>query len=121
MAKTFGIKSTGVDFSPATIKEAIENAEVSGVSHLCTFMLEDFMLWKNIPTKFTWVSAYVPKTLLGRLRVVVEEWLLAPETEFEPRLFVSVLWKMKGWERRRLVAKDELMTLWVADKVTAVE
>ncbi|KAJ3077288.1 hypothetical protein HDU98_004250 [Podochytrium sp. JEL0797] len=129
MAKHHGIRGTGVDFSPSTIAEAVALAEAEGVSHLCTFLLEDFTLWECIPTQFTWVSAYVPKTLLSRLRSVVEKWLLEAENEGvgvggiegvrEPRLFVSVLYKMRGWEERKLVAKDEVMTLWVADKLTA--
>ncbi|KAI9326868.1 S-adenosyl-L-methionine-dependent methyltransferase [Obelidium mucronatum] len=127
MATHFGIKSTGVDFSPATIAEATANAEEAGVSHLCTFLLQDFMLWDSIPKEYTWVSAYVPKTLLWRLRGVVEDWLkMNEESEDsdssddsrEPRLFVSILWQMKGWEERKLAAADQVMTLWVADKTT---
>ncbi|ORY41226.1 hypothetical protein BCR33DRAFT_767559 [Rhizoclosmatium globosum] len=112
-----GIKSTGIDFSPASIAEAEQLAEEAGVSHLTTFKLADFTQWEDIPLEFTWVAAYLPNYVLPRLKGLVERWLLQ-SSPLDPNLFLSVLYKMKGWERGILAGKDEAMTLWVADKNT---
>ncbi|KAJ3029354.1 UNVERIFIED_CONTAM: hypothetical protein HDU68_012420 [Siphonaria sp. JEL0065] len=117
IAKTLGIKSTGIDFSPASVQEARENAEKEGVSDLCTFTLADFTQWEDISLEYTWVAAYLPNYVLHRLKGVVERWLVQP-SKLEPHLFLSVLYKMKGWEQGVLAGKNEALTLWVADKAT---
>ncbi|KAJ3069224.1 hypothetical protein HDU99_002993, partial [Rhizoclosmatium hyalinum] len=60
VAKTLGIKCTGVDFSAATIAEAKLLAEEAGVSHLTSFILEDFTEWQEISDEYSWISAYIP-------------------------------------------------------------
>ncbi|KAI8608216.1 S-adenosyl-L-methionine-dependent methyltransferase [Chytriomyces sp. MP71] len=124
MATHFGIRATGVDFSPASVAEATENARLAGVAHLCDFVLDDFMAWDRIPEEYTWVAAYLPQTVVFRLRDAVERWLKGDGAlseggvERDSRLFLSVLYEMKGWDRARLAGSDEKMTLWVADKNT---
>ncbi|KAI8611502.1 hypothetical protein BC830DRAFT_1084012, partial [Chytriomyces sp. MP71] len=97
MATLFGIRATGVDFSPASVAEATENARLAGVSHLCDFVLDDFTAWDRIPEEYTWITAYLPQTVMNRLREVLEGWLKGDldaiggpsNIERNPRLFLS--------------------------------
>ncbi|KAI9335240.1 hypothetical protein BDR26DRAFT_1009299 [Obelidium mucronatum] len=74
VAKTLGVRADGVDCCAASIQDAVDNAAREGVSHLVTFTVADFTLWDDISQDFTWVAAYLPLHVLGRLRGLVERW-----------------------------------------------